>query len=580
MRTKILIFLMAVLALTGCSGDEQSIENSLVPVPPTAGTNVVRFSNGTSITIGTPKRAHTHLATKATEIADNEACKIDMPECPNVPDNIYKVTDANSISSGLSQNSLIPTGTTIEAPIGFNNHTLYVAGKLVLQTNSWGLGTLIILEGGEVNCEWETISDGLTILNYGTFNVATDDGNFNINEGATFKTESDFGVTGELNTGAEFYVGGNLTCGNLDANGTLKVHVIGDLTLTDDEVGFSNNARVCVEGSMTAHSLTLSSAANLHVGCKLVTDKFTLANTGTVLTTGYIKSDEMALQTGDPIVRLDANGVIDVKDLYFENFSAEIITSKDGQALVNCENCHLWENYTISGIAPNIYFNYTKFYTGNKGNENEATKKDGILTSSDEHDITISTDKINQANINESTIENQCNPGFTPDDEENGGNNEGSGDEGDNGDEGDEDRDHDLIIEIPNDIDQEWIAKADDFAIRIDGQYQDAVIPENNVVELNGIEVSEEGLVITLSGLENQEEDKEYTYELWLWVTEDSWNNFTEEQKKSWIEKGHFEGECKIEVPDSFNVITDVFAGVSGHEDAPYIKVSIHVKKK
>ena len=69
-------------------------------------------------------------------------------------------------------------------------------------------------------------------------------------------------------------------------------------------------------------------------------------------------------------------------------------------------------------------------------------------------------------------------------------------------------------------------------AIRVNGKYEEDIILEGNATTLHGVKVSESNLKVTLSGIENLPSGDEYTYELWVWVEEESWNAFTEQSGK------------------------------------------------
>lgn len=60
--------------------------------------------------------------------------------------------------------------------------------------------------------------------------------------------------------------------------------------------------------------------------------------------------------------------------------------------------------------------------------------------------------------------------------------------------------------------------------------------------------------------------------------------SFSDSQKAAWV-SGDGNGTditdiCKVTAPSGYVVRQNVYKGLSGHADTPYIKVSIHVTKE
>lgn len=132
-------------------------------------------------------------------------------------------------------------------------------------------------------------------------------------------------------------------------------------------------------------------------------------------------------------------------------------------------------------------------------------------------------------------------------------------------------------------MDRDLYLESDDFALRVDGQYIPSLKFEGNQTMIDGVSVAEKGFDVKISGLKNLEPGKEYTYELYLWVKGTTWASMSEQEKADWV-KGDGDGTditdlCELLEPQGFRVRKNVYQGLSGQHDTPYIKVSIHVEK-
>lgn len=124
-------------------------------------------------------------------------------------------------------------------------------------------------------------------------------------------------------------------------------------------------------------------------------------------------------------------------------------------------------------------------------------------------------------------------------------------------------------------ISEDLVCKADDFLIRIDGVYVDSlVVKDDNTVENSNVLISSNGFSVTLDKINNIEPGKEYTYEVWFWINYEEYLKLPETDRI-----GEIEGN---EIYDSnrYEVRSNIYKGIGGHLDTPYIKVSIHVTKK
>ena len=174
-----------------------------------------------------------------------------------------------------------------------------------------------------------------------------------------------------------------------------------------------------------------------------------------------------------------------------------------------------------------------------------------------------------------------------------------------------------INVPIDLDFDHEYTLSADDFAIRVNGDYvEDITVSGNSATSVDGITVTDEDhLNINISGLSYDYilDGNDYTYEVYLWVYNRKPLNdgsgkygplFTDELLSEWVnpewevplgydpygcdmtsrvEAGEF---GPVTSPAGYTVRYNVYRGVKGHVDpdtglgdTPYVKVSIHVQK-
>ena len=616
---KKVIYLFAAALLVGCSTDELSNNGGAIAPPSgeAASSGTVKFTNNTSMTIGSGSamsRAAFLTRGAAFDVDGNAACQLDIEQVEENRDGASIVTATRYESDGVTiadikdisgKDVIIEEGVVSRiGELNFQyartlNKTVFVHGTFdVNNVESNGNGRIVVYPGGVLNYNMDAV-DNLTIICYegATVNFA---GDVDITADGKVKVGGDLDLgEGTIGVEGQLYVGGNLTCKNISSStDDAQIHVIGNLTANAklNEAGnwvegcggnptFTGNCDVCVEGAMTVYSLTASTGANLHTGCKLVaTDNVNSSiniTNGAQLWTSYVETPLLHVSGGAlgalTNVYLSDGGVVNVDKLNLGN-SMLLAAYGDGKALVSAkaitvENRVAWEDV----VAPNLYVNYGEMFA-------DAEPADKSM--------------VNVATINGGEAE--CNPGFTV-----------GGDEPDPEPEPEPTPgDGDIVIEVPTWVVDDYTLNADDFAIRVNGEYVDDITVEGNTASLGDIKIVDDNLTISLSGIssENIKPGNDYTYEVWLWVNNRKLLDdgtgaygplFTAGMYEDWVNPDNDpytddEFGCDITSlltddqvysPAGYVVRYNVYRGLSGHVDAatgwgdtPYIKVSIHVQ--
>ena len=607
---KVILCCCAAL-LAACSTDELPTGGGTTVSPPlgeTLASGTVNFTNNTSLTIGSePAQTRTAFLKRgaAFDFEGNDACKLDIlvePTQEVIDAAGTPLTNYSMPLNNLTKSTAIGEGGV--ATIGerglSTSSTIYVlnGGKVVVNGACSGGGSIYVLAGGALEYNVVELSD-FKVYNYGGTVVLQ--GDLAIAESAEFYTTEAIDMTGStLTVNGKLYVGGNLTCESITSNvsGAL-MHVIGNVDVNPETneagntvegtgaVALENQVDVCVEGAMTVYSLSASKGANVHADCKLVaTDGVNCSiniTNGAILCASYVKTELLHVSGGvsgdKACVYIPDNGLVDVNKLNLGN-SMLIAAYENGKALVNAgtvtlENKVTWENI----IDPTLYVNYKE-----------------IWADADPENTTLH----NIATVNDDS-EASCSPGFTV----GGGENPDPEPEPTPG-------DGNIVIEIPTWVVDDYILRADDFAIRVNGEYFEDITVEGNIASLGGIQIVDDRLTITVSGLseENILPGNDYTYEVWMWVNnstllDDGTGNygplFDAAKYAEWVDPTYpvkdpysddpfgcdvtsLLSDEQVYSPAGYVVRYNVYRGLSGsvvdgYGDTPYIKVSIHVQR-
>ena len=619
-------FVAVAATLAACSADElaQGGDGTLPqPGGPTASSGTVNFTNNTSMTIGNglPGGTRTAWLTRGAtfDMADNGACTLTMPEQP-------EVGDASSIGSNFQYENIgnvikpavIEAGITKRIGQGgedmrVNNldTDLFVRGTLNVENvkSDSKQGRIIVLEGGTVNFNMEKLAD-VAILNYGgTVNLTKAE--VTIDAGAAIMTDGGLGCGDcAINVAGKLYVGGDLTCKRVASEvGGALVHVLGNLTAVPTltvsgqnedgtgEVVVKGKNYLCVEGVTDVYSLTASQGACVHTDCKLVANdalnsSINITN-GATLCASYVETKLLHISAGTQgaftQVLLPDQGVINVDKLSLGNSMMIGLYKQGTKALVSAktvtvENRVKWEDI----VDPALYVNY-----------------DEILADAEPADKSM----INKVTMGAG---GECSPGFTENEPE-------DPDPGTDPDDPEPEPEPttggeiEIPIKIDDIINEDYILKADDFAIRVNGEYMDDIkIEGDNSAKLDGVKIVNDALTIIINGLVDNPaiiEGNDYTYECWIWVENKSLLNdgtggygplFDYDMYEDWANpEGDPDTEDpygydmtkrisesgKVKSPAGFVVRYNVYRGLAGrmdadgHGDTPYIKVSVSVQK-
>lgn len=633
---------VAAVLLAACAADELAGQQGVNP-PPAGGAvtcGTVSFTNNTAMTIGSrsdfaaqlPASAPVVLRAASLQAEDNEACTLSMPAMPEPA--------ADAVAADLGNiDALVAGGKAVVIPAGMQcglgpidqkgepavlKGDVFVSGTLTVTDFTGGGGRIVVLSGGKLIITGDHKATGnrqpllsdLSVLCYdgGTLTLYAD---ADLGPNGSLMVEGDLNIYDKgitLGAGSKFYAGGSLTCTGLETTGDgALLHVGGDLktNAADNEVlKLQHPADVCVEGTMTVWNLDVTAAAHIHVDCRLIARQGVNLDGGGEICASYIETPDFNIcqnkhdapskvwMTDGGVINVSGNLDIGSPSAFFGIYDK----TEASKALIDTENISASSGVKdLTGVVdPAYYINYVN-----------ATNIAAFP----------SPERVNAPGVSINTGGSTCNPGFTVPDP----------DEPDTPDPGTDPEDPDdpddpepepepttggeieIPIKIDDIINEDYILKADDFAIRVNGEYMDDIkIEGDNSAKLDGVKIVNDALTIIINGLVDNPaiiEGNDYTYECWIWVENKSMLNdgtggygplFDYDMYEDWANpEGDPDTEDpygydmtkrisesgKVKSPAGFVVRYNVYRGLAGrmdadgHGDTPYIKVSVSVQK-
>lgn len=562
MKRKLLFVPLLAMALAGCNTNDDVVNAPSTGSEGLVGVNTVTFTNNTSLVIGDGQTGSRSGVTRAANPAeDNAAYGLEMSESiddalaekgiTNVTEQCFVVTGNGNYSEIVGENLgdnkyiYVPKGLTLtlDQDLESEGLTLFVAADAALNVNT------AKLSGVEIQC-------------WGTLTLSSDV--------ALYKSKI-FALWGVAGKGVDvsivdssIYSGSDFTCKKITTyNAVMRVD--GQLSYEQaqslDSMSKFEKTSIYLDNSLTVDYLTLTDGSDLYVNCLLTVNSEMRVTASKVTALSILNKTAKLCQA---TIALPAAGcakfeILDFVNyetttnnyLKFENVTGNNVASGTQMALVACDDFRFYQTGAVEEftLGEDVYLNFVT-----------------ACLAYNYEPVSLSGDNINVEKVEYVGDIDGCHLTFNYPVEEPSY------------------TDADVLLTIPTDIKEEWFLKADDFAIRVDGVYQEVIQVKDGVTALTNIKLTEEDLKVAVKGVENLEAETDYTYETWLWIDEDTWlNTFTESDRAAWV-SGDGNGTditdlCKIEGPMGYTVRKNVYKGLSGHADTPYIKVSIHITK-
>lgn len=313
MNFKLATISFAALLLASCSDSNSDGETTVSPImnPKIIGSTVVSTTDAQTLAKQVINyKAKAASATKATRtIDDNNSATfkgvINMPAEPSVPAeavDLATLTDRNGMHSGGVY--VLKSGEMSTEGMNVAGTTIYVCSGATLTWNAYendNNPTVIVLSGGKIIDTYGNVGKCCNADIYGSIEIKQD--RIEINH--AFRTSQNLNAEDKnLAIAGKAYIGGNVTAKNFYP-GSGIINIKGDLNLGESEFKLDNNAKLNVDGKITAKRLELTNKSVLYSGCGAKIAGEVNLNDGSALHAKYLECSKFTQSSGASLILSD-----------------------------------------------------------------------------------------------------------------------------------------------------------------------------------------------------------------------------------------------------------------------------------
>lgn len=313
MNFKLATISFAALLLASCSDSNSDGETTVSPImnPKIIGSTVVSTTDAQTLASQVINyKAKAASTTKATRtIDDNNSATfegiIDMPAEPAVPAeavDLATLTDKNGMHSGGVY--VLKSGNMSTDGMNVAGTTIYVCSGATLTWNAYlndNNPKVIVLSGGKIIDTYGNVGKCCNADIYGNIEIKQD--RIEINH--TFRTSQNLNAEDKnLAIAGKAYIGGNVTAKNFYP-GSGIINIKGDLNLGESEFKLDNNAKLNVDGKITAKRLELTNKSVLYSGCGAKIAGEVNLNDGSALHAKYLECSKFTQSSGASLILSD-----------------------------------------------------------------------------------------------------------------------------------------------------------------------------------------------------------------------------------------------------------------------------------
>lgn len=314
MNFKLATISFAALLLASCSDSNSDGETTVSPImnPKIIGSTVVSTTDAQTLAKQVINyKAKAASATKATRtIDDNNSATfkgvINMPAEPSVPAEAVDLATLTDKRNGMHSGGVyvLKSGEMSTEGMNVAGTTIYVCSGATLTWNAYendNNPTVIVLSGGKIIDTYGNVGKCCNADIYGSIEIKQD--RIEINH--AFRTSQNLNAEDKnLAIAGKAYIGGNVTAKNFYP-GSGIINIKGDLNLGESEFKLDNNAKLNVDGKITAKRLELTNKSVLYSGCGAKIAGEVNLNDGSALHAKYLECSKFTQSSGASLILSD-----------------------------------------------------------------------------------------------------------------------------------------------------------------------------------------------------------------------------------------------------------------------------------
>lgn len=277
--------------------------------PKIVGSTVVSTTDAqtlaTQVTNYKKKAASTTKATRTIDASNTDIFEgvIDMPAEPAIPADAVDLATLTDKRNGMHSGGVyvLKSGNMSTDEMNVAGTTIYICSGATLTWNAYENGnnpTVIVLSGGKIIDTYGNVGKCCNADIYGSIEIKQD--RIEINH--AFRTSQNLNAEDKnLAIAGKAYIGGNVTAKNFYP-GSGIINIKGDLNLGESEFKLDNNAKLNVDGKITAKRLELTNKSVLYSGCGAKIAGEVNLNDGSALHAKYLKCSKFTQNSGAKLI--------------------------------------------------------------------------------------------------------------------------------------------------------------------------------------------------------------------------------------------------------------------------------------
>lgn len=336
----------------------------------------------TQVTNYKKKAASTTKATRTIDASNTDIFEgvIDMPAEPAIPADAVDLATLTDKRNGMHSGGVyvLKSGNMSTDEMNVAGTTIYICSGATLTWNAYENGnnpTVIVLSGGKIIDTYGNVGKCCNADIYGSIEIKQD--RIEINH--AFRTSQNLNAEDKnLAIAGKAYIGGNVTAKNFYP-GSGIINIKGDLNLGESEFKLDNNAKLNVDGKITAKRLELTNKSVLYSGCGAKIAGEVNLNDGSALHAKYLKCSKFTQNSGAKLILSDQSYINCSGEFasYNNDTSFSILEGDGAKAVIKADKFFFNNGAPQKDDAGETYYEVKMFST--PGSNNPQIVADGTF---------------------------------------------------------------------------------------------------------------------------------------------------------------------------------------------------------